>query len=392
MQKKEVTEKIIKNSYRKVLNAVSENPNGKLVLDINARLTKQIFDYGHKDLIKQISDLAGRGQIEFVETALNHSILPLIPKDEVIRQIKLNRKVNRDYIGDVYEPQGFHPPELCFDLELAKTLSELGYKWVIVDELSFNGEFEKYSWDTIYEIENLTDIKVFFANRKYSRGITYGRCKSLREFINILGKKRIDENVFLLTSVDGEVFGHYRKGQEKLMKQVFEDARIKSSTISEILKIFEKTSKIEPKPSSKHAWTNDIKRGIFYPTVNHPENELQQLHWKLSNEIIELVNRYGKEDESYQIIKELLGEALHSNYWWWSSCRPWWDKVYVERGITTLWKVVEMLENIIPDTEHQELKNKYDKLIEILSDWQSSGKVIEMQKNYMNLHERPLGY
>lgn len=102
-----VIKQIVKESYRPILDALREHPEAKITLNINATLTEQLDDYGFRDIIEGIATLASRDQIDFTGSGKFHPLLPLIPEPEVIRQIQLNTKTNRQYFGSVYQPKGF---------------------------------------------------------------------------------------------------------------------------------------------------------------------------------------------------------------------------------------------------------------------------------------------
>ena len=132
-QTEEIVRKVTGESYRTLVRVLREAPGGKITLNISATLTEQLARYGLDDVIRGLRELAERGQIELTGSAMYHPILPLIPKDEVIRQIKLNTDVNQRYFGEIYKPTGFFPPEMCYSYEVAKPVAELGFRCIILD-------------------------------------------------------------------------------------------------------------------------------------------------------------------------------------------------------------------------------------------------------------------
>ncbi|MGV9171813.1 MAG: hypothetical protein ACOC35_04475, partial [Promethearchaeia archaeon] len=94
-----VIRQISKESYLPILKALKNNSNAKITLNINGTLTEQLHDFGFDDIIEGITTLASRGQIEFTGSAKFHPLLPLIPKPEIKRQIKLNNETNRHFFG-----------------------------------------------------------------------------------------------------------------------------------------------------------------------------------------------------------------------------------------------------------------------------------------------------
>jgi len=197
-QTEEIVRKVTEESYRTLVRVLREAPGGKITLNISAVLTEQLARYGLNDVIRGLCELAERGQIEFTGSAMYHPILPLIPKDEVIRQVKLNTDVNQHYFGEIYKPTGFFPPEMCYSYEVAQTVAELGFRWIIVDELSFKGKIGSVKYDRLYKVEGLGDFLVFFKERPFSAGITYGTYPSAEPFLAAL-EGGLEKHSYLLT-------------------------------------------------------------------------------------------------------------------------------------------------------------------------------------------------
>ncbi len=205
-QTQEIVEKVTNESYRTIVKILQNNPNGKLTVNINASLTEQLVRYGLSDVIEGLKELAQDKRIEFTGSAKYHPILPLIPEDEVKRQIELNMETNRKYFGDIYNPVGFFPPEMCYSRKVAEIVKSMGFKWIIIDEIGFNGKLEQVKNDRIYEVSGLDGFYVFFKEREFSAGLTYGKYPGLKEFVESIGDRK-DNNYYLLSGTDGEIYG-----------------------------------------------------------------------------------------------------------------------------------------------------------------------------------------
>jgi alpha-amylase/alpha-mannosidase (GH57 family) len=92
-QTEEIIRKVARESYQTIIRILEEAPNAKITLNINAVLTEQLNRRGLGEIIEGLKTLAMRGQIEFTGSAMYHPILPLIPEEEVIRQVRLNTEV-----------------------------------------------------------------------------------------------------------------------------------------------------------------------------------------------------------------------------------------------------------------------------------------------------------
>ena len=127
-----VLRRVCNESYRPLLHVLEEYPNARLTVNFNAVLSDMLMDCGHEDIIEGFRNLAEMGQIEFTGTAKYHPILPLIPGQEVKRQIDLNVQTNRRFFGRSYTPQGFFPPEMCYSHDILQPLVKSGYHWIIL--------------------------------------------------------------------------------------------------------------------------------------------------------------------------------------------------------------------------------------------------------------------
>ena len=234
-QKKRILEKVVNESYRKILAGLKMSPKAKVTLNINACLTELFYKNGFKDVIDDIRKLTEAGQIELTGSAKYHALLPKLPKEEILRQIELNYLTNRKYFGNVYKPTGFFPPEMAFTKDLAKIVKNLGYKWIIADEASFPGGDPDYS--KIYKIKGLDDFRIFFRERAFSFKILSAQLESGNVLLRDLGE-RLKKHEYLLTAMDGETFGHHRLGLEKLLIDIYQSNELPTVTISELYKYF----------------------------------------------------------------------------------------------------------------------------------------------------------
>jgi alpha-amylase/alpha-mannosidase (GH57 family) len=384
-QAETIVRKVTNESYRSLVRIVRRAPGGKITLNISAVLTEQLARYGLDDVIQGLRELAERGQIEFTGSAMYHPILPLIPKDEVIRQIKLNNDVNRRYFGDVYMPAGFFSPEMCYSYEVAQTAAELGFRWIIVDEVSFKGRIGSVKYDRLYKVEGLGDFLVFFKERPFSAGITYGTYPSAEPFMAAL-KGRLEKHSYLLTGTDGEVYGHHRPGQEKLLSEVFAGGRPQTCTISELIDHFVQVDTVNPLPSSWSTWEDEMAQGIPYPQWQYPGHELHRLQWRFTDFVLHTVKKASAGSAGFSEARRLLDEGLHSCQYWWASCRPWWSVDMVEWGAQKLYQAVVALGDGIDRKQMTETSNLFQAVVNKAKEWQETGEAQRLKFEYRKAH------
>ncbi|HEB01386.1 MAG TPA: hypothetical protein ENI16_00110, partial [Candidatus Portnoybacteria bacterium] len=292
-QTPEMLERIVNESYRKIIQGLKDNPKAKISLNINAGLTELLVKNGYQDVINGFRELAERGQIEFTESAKYHAFLPLIPKSEIARQIKLNYQTNRRYLGKVYQPEGFFPPEMAYHQKIVEVVARLGYKWMIVDELAYQGKLGRVSYDQIYTIKGLKDFKIFFREQKATNLIVGAIIRSRSALLEAL-EEELAEDRYLLTAIDGETIGHHRPGLENLFFDICRSRAFKKITISEIAKYFPQTTAIKPIACSWSSTEESVRNGIPYFQWQHPKNPIHQWQWALTNLAIKMVHQMNK--------------------------------------------------------------------------------------------------
>ncbi len=370
--------KITAESYRPIIKGLLKQPGNKVTFNINGILLELLEENGHIDVIDMIRELLKRGQIEITGSAKYHPLLPFLPENEVIRQIKLNEEVLRKYFGDLWKPVGFFPPEMGFDVEVGKIVHKLGYKWVIVDELSFPMDKRPVDYGKIYNIPGIPDFNIYFRERRMSWIILSGQVGTANLLVQNLGD-RINKNEYLLTAMDGESFGHHRPGLEELLFEMHEASGLKSVLVSELPQYFKEEKEIDPIPSTWALMEKDKEKRIPFARWLDDDNEIQKLQWELTNFAIETVANADQKMAGYAEARHSLDRALHSDQYWWASARPWWSIEMVERGAKELFDSVRLVPNISPE-KLEKAKNLYHDIVFMAFDWQRSGRVDAMSK------------
>src|SRR3989338_2985162 len=151
-QQADILESVVAQSYRPLVNGVLKSPNTKLTLNVTGALLELFDKYGYLDLIDGLRQAGDEGKIEFTGSAKYHALLPFLDEDEIVNQIKINDQTNRFYLVDVYKPSGFFPPEMAYSPILAPILDSLGFKWIIIDEIAYNGEADHVDYTKLYQI------------------------------------------------------------------------------------------------------------------------------------------------------------------------------------------------------------------------------------------------
>lgn len=338
-----ILDKIARESYRPLLKVLNGFPESKITINICGVLTEMLSQHGYTDILSQLIGLGKRGQIEFVGSSKFHAILPLIPEEEIKRQIDLHKKTNTYFLKDSYNPRGFFLPEMCYSDKAADIISRMGYEWIIVSGIACQDE---WPLDVIYK-PSASNLKVFFRDDIISNKISF---KNIDAEGFIAGLKELrgnKENIYVVTAMDAETFGHHIKNLEKLfLKRIYEIIRsmksgrqIKCVTISELLRKFKIVKSRPPIRSSWSTMKEEILKGNFYPLWKDPDNKIHSMQWEHMNICFGVIRQAGKNKHNeksmlfFKQARETLDRALHSCQFWWANKGKTWNENLINKGL-----------------------------------------------------------
>jgi len=371
--------RITEESYRKIFRLLIENQNAKITMNISGVLLELFEQYNHRDILEMIKKLLSSGQLELTGSAKYHPLLPFLPEDEIIRQVKLNEETLCRYFGRDFKPQGFFPPEMGFSVDLAKTISKLGYKWIIADELSFPRRQAQQKYDRIYQISGIPNFSIFFRERKMSWIILSGQIGTGKLLVQSLGE-RLKNNEYLLTAMDGETFGHHRPGLEMLLFEIYQSKKIKTVKMSDLLTLFPSREEIEPLPSTWALMEKDLEKKKPFARWYDDDNIIHKTQWELTQLAINAVRDIqAKDNPGYEKARQSLDKALHSDQYWWASARPWWSIEMIEKGAKELYDSILLVSGLQEETR-KKAEELYRKIVFTAFDWQRSGIVEKLSR------------
>lgn len=378
-QKKEIIQKVAAESYLRIIEILKKHPEAKISLNINASLTEQLAGAGLAKMIDDLKTLARRGQIEFTGSAKYHVILALLPETEIIRQIEINNLTNKKFFGRLWQPTGFFIPELCYSKKVAAVVKKMGFKWIVADEIAYDGKFNKVKFDKLYTIRSV-GLPVFFRNTRISNLFFTAEAKTTKDFFRIMKEDGRSEK-FLLTAGDGENLGHHQKEMDELYEELLSTKKFEAINFSDLINIYKKSEEVKPTPSSWSSREEDIKRKVYYPLWKNPKNEIHSLQWRLTDLAIKTVNENAA-DPNFSKARRQLDRALHSDQYWWASANPWWSVEIIENGANMLTKSVEFLKKISPGTR-QKAENLYQQISSTAEKWQDTGRAKKIKEAYL---------
>ena len=393
-QQADILDRIVNECYRPVVKGLLEKSNRKIIVNISGVLTKMLDKNGYSDIIEGLVKLAGNKQIEFTGSAMYHSFLPLLPEDEIVRQVTINNENNSKFFGKLYEPVGFFSPEMAVNNKVLHVVSKMGYKWIAVPE-SANSE---PLCNKLYKDE-YSDIAVFFRNKRVSSLLL----SSVVRTEDALRVETQDLNYcsYFFTVMDAETFGHHRIGHEKVLFDMLDSEFYEPCLAQDLMNLNLPTEEVKIRPST---WTNeeqdfwldkertkytDSKSFILW---NDPKNPIHKLQWEFINMCLNEISSYIDKDSSNWVkARNILDYALSSDQYWWASAKPWWSLEMVEQGAFEMKNVIVTLNSRIgpgPDPDPiLKADNLYRKILDHAFEWQRSGyirkKHLENSSTYM---------
>lgn len=329
-------------SYQRILKALKENPNINLTINISGCLVKRLVEMGREDIVTGFRELYQRGQIELVSTAAYHPVLPLISKSEIINQIHEQEEILQKYLGVNERLPGFFMPEMAYSSYISKILFELGYKWIILDEIAFSGEIDKVDISKVYQDKN-SGLKVVFRSRRQSN--TYVPdliMKTLKE-----ANKTVN---FFLTATDAELYGLRHEDPTGELEKVLSRPELETKTISQFINK-QKPEEVNILPCSWESLKEELNNNEPYILWNGKNNRIQTSLWKLANLALSLLEN-NKDDTNYTWARWHLVRGLASCTFWWASAKDFkhnfgpyaWNPDETERGLEELIRSIRSLE------------------------------------------------
>lgn len=370
-QSTDYLKKITKQSYFFIWQSYKNNSPAKLTVNFNGSLTELLIRKKLNKIIKNLSNLAKDSQVEFLETAKYHPILPLLPDHEVERQIKLNYQINRSYFGSVYSPKGFFCPEMAYSENIGKIIKKLGYKYVVLDEIALNGNLKPIDPNFKY-VDKKSGLEVIFRNRVASKA--YPPAYLLSQF-----KK--NKAGTIITATDAEMYGFYHKDTTKSLNKILKDKGVNVITASQYLQGLKQNREISVINSCWENTPKDIAEKRPYKIWKNSKNLIHNKLWELAYYSIELNKKYDCEKNCAWARKH-LDRGLSSCSWWWASQKKLdvfspisWNPDDIEKGANELIRSVRSIDQITL-SEILNAENIYSKLIQAIwnTHWKKTKK------------------
>lgn len=299
----------------------------RLTVNINYSLTEQLADLGSK-----VPALLSESSVEFCDSGAYHPILPLLPEEEVVRQLSLNGRGNSGLIQG-WLPTGVFPPEMAYGPGLAGIIAGAGYSWTITDDVPWVHSGRPAPFDRILSVGGL---RVFLRSNFWSNRIAFhGTDPALvaTELLQGLSGWSGGRDCYVVLALDGETFGHHRPGAVEgflgpFLEAVGRAPEARLSTLGELVDAFPPLEAEVPAGS----WSTtpaDMERGVPWPLWDDPAVPDHAPLRRLTGEVLAWARSCAGRD-----VAVLADRMLYSCPFWWASPGRY-DAVQVRRGVSS---------------------------------------------------------
>ncbi|NLP06241.1 hypothetical protein GX411_09870 [Candidatus Fermentibacteria bacterium] len=314
-QDRSVVERIDAECYRPVASLLART-GAKVTLNINYSLTEQLSKAGSTTL----DDLSRAGGVEFTGSGAFHPLLPLIPEAEMDRQIALNTLGNERLLGPSYAPRGFFPPEMAVSPGVLGRLAALGFEWAVADDLPWvaSGRDAPYDW-----VPSCRGLRVLLRSNFWSNRIAFhggwGDEVAADIVRGLEAWAGTDADAYLIVAMDGETFGHHRRGGVETFLEPFlasfaqGGADVVLDTLSGIAGAFPARDAEVP-PGSWSTTPEDIAAGKPWPLWDDPDCPDHAALRALLSHVLSSARASGSER-----VAALADRMLYSCPFWWAS-------------------------------------------------------------------------
>lgn len=245
--------KAVRTCYQPLVEVLEAHPNARMTINLDASLAERLDSLGLESVLQALRRLAERGQVELTASAYGGAVLATLTPDEMTSLIQRNTQSNAALFGDVYRPAGFFPPEMSYVSGIAPVVRDLGYRWIMLDEMSHSGTPGAVRYDRAYEIDGLGGLKVFFRDRSISTGIMYGSFQDADGFM-AAQQNRPGDGRFVLTGTEADIYGMRRTTPRDFLIDMMESSPVEFITASEAMERFDTFEPVTPVPGSWSTW------------------------------------------------------------------------------------------------------------------------------------------
>lgn len=393
-QEEEVFRKIYTQSYQPLLKFLKSKKNVSLTLNVPLSLLEQMDSYGYKEWLADLKDLYRSERVELTGSCAYHPLMPKLSAGDIEKQIITNEYGLGYFFGNSTgfegEPgiiakniKGFFPPECAVSDEVLRSVSDLNYEWVLVDQTAFEGGADSIVPNSYYTFDT-TELKVIPRDKNLSDALSFSRNNDVAAVIRSI----TDGEGCHIIALDAETFGHHNIDGFYLLEELAEQVAKKGGffkTISHIIPFLEERKITKVKESTWGASFQDMSENRLYPFWSG--NELQGALYELEGILSKYANSYedAVDFASFDVstgplwrfnstaefpanLKNYLGVSLsnmkfqHSDKYWWASKKQilgnpsLYHPLFIKKALSYAEDVLKYSENVGTAKEMKEIK------------------------------------
>ncbi len=340
-------------SYRFLADVLTKHPEIRMTWNISGCLIERLAELGAQDVLDGVRRLAKRGQIELVGSAAFHPLLPLISLKEARRQIVVQEDILRSYLG-VAKPVGFFCPEMGYSPAIGKLVKDMGYQYLILDELAIDG---KRLGSGVY-IDKETGMKVIVRSRRASN-------RYVPDYVVKKSKLGSIGGELIITANDAELYGLRHRDISGNLAALASVDNLKFALFSELAEAPIHRRSVALRASTWESSEEELSRGEAFAIWQGKDNNIQKKLWELADLAQFALERFEK-DDNYGASLWHLSRGLASCMFWWASGHDFsrhfgsiaWSPDEVERGLNDLVRSIRA----IGDKDSVIIKKKAEEL------------------------------
>jgi len=263
------------------------------------------------------------GRLTLVGGAYHHPILPLIPREEAVRQVALHRQKYQEVFRSA--PEGFFPPEMAYAREVAELAMGAQLGWVLADDLPYSVACGHAPRDYV---PVHAGVPVLLRSRLWSNRVAFNRGGPealARWMVSDLRRSFPDRPQYVFLMMDGEAFGGHLSGGgqpvENLLRLVGglrAFPGVEFVRPAELLELFPQVERAVPAGS----WSTsaaDLAAGKPFPLWADRDNPAHRALWDLVRLAYQAFVRAGRPPE----FRVRVDRAWNSCKWWWVAGGRW---------------------------------------------------------------------
>jgi len=217
-----VLERVYRNCYSMILEVLEKHPNVKIGLHFSGYLLEWLLN-SKPSFVERLRNLVEQGRVEMISGSYYEAILPLIPEEDRLEQIRMHKELLEKQVG-YRNPKGFWLAERVWEPSLPSTLAKAGIEYVLIDDyhLRAAGYSEEETLYPYYTEDQGYKVAVFPISEKMRYLVPWKPIEESLSYMRWAMDGRDDRLLVLIA--DAEKFGEWtsRDWAEKWLDSYFE--------------------------------------------------------------------------------------------------------------------------------------------------------------------------